>query len=107
MSVRGEMSVERAITSFEQDDAGDWMAILACGHRQHVRHRPPWRERGWVLVAEERDERVGTPLECRACDDEKEDDAPRGDPACWAQQVCPTCGGLDKHHPGCAAAEPE
>ena len=31
------------ITGFHQDAAGDWVAELACGHAQHVRHRPPWQ----------------------------------------------------------------
>ncbi|MCB1185380.1 DUF3565 domain-containing protein, partial [bacterium] len=33
------------ITGFIQDEAGDWIALLACGHRRHVRHRPPLVER--------------------------------------------------------------
>jgi hypothetical protein len=31
--------VERAIVGFHQDAEGDWVAKLACGHRQHVRQR--------------------------------------------------------------------
>ena len=95
--------MDRAIIDFEQDDVGEWVAVLACGHRQHVRHRPPWQERVWVLTADGRQERVGTPLGCRVCDEE----ADGGDPACWVRQVCPTCGGLDGHRPGCAAALPD
>ena len=68
---RGDVSMERAVTGFEQDEAGDWVALLECGHRQHVRHRPPWRERAWVLTAEGRRERIGSPLECRPCDEEQ------------------------------------
>ncbi len=33
--------VERRITGFAQDDVGDWVALLDCHHRQHVRHHPP------------------------------------------------------------------
>jgi hypothetical protein len=95
--------MEQAIASFEQDDVGDWIAILVCGHRQHVRHRPPWQERSWVLVTAGREGRIGTKLECRTC----HEDTPAGgggDPACWAQQACTICGGLDQHRPGCTAA---
>ena len=97
--------MERAITSFEQDDRGDWVAMLVCGHRQHVRHRPPWQERAWVLTTEGRQGRIGTLLECRICDAEPETPG-AGDPACWEHQVCTVCGGLDQHRPGCTAASP-
>src|SRR5204862_843380 len=32
--------VERAIVGYHQDEHGDWVAELACGHQRHVRHRP-------------------------------------------------------------------
>ena len=102
-----ELTVERAIRSFDQDEVGDWVAILECGHRQHVRHRPPWQERAWVLTPEGRQDRIGTILECRICDEESAEHEPGGDPACWAGQVCTVCGGLDRHQPGCGAAPPE
>jgi hypothetical protein len=60
--------VRRAIVGFELDEVGDWIALLACGHRQHVRHRPPWQERPWVLTTEGRQGRLGSPLECAECD---------------------------------------
>ena len=59
---------ERRITGFHQDADGDWVADLACGHRQHVRHRPPWQLRPWVATAEGRAERVGQTVECQLCD---------------------------------------
>jgi uncharacterized protein DUF3565 len=83
--------VRRAIVGFETDEVGDWVALLDCGHRQHVRHRPPWLERPWVLTPEGRRGRVGTPLECRLCDQAQEQG---GDPACWAGRVCPECGAV-------------
>ena len=92
--------MERAVTGLEQDDRGDWVALLECGHRQHVRHRPPWRERPWVLTAEGRQQRIGSPLECRPCDEEQ---GTGGDPACWAHEVCPGCGALNGHRPSCPA----
>jgi len=60
--------VQRDITGYHRDEAGDWVAELSCGHRQHVRHRPPFQLRPWVLQAEERTARVGTPLDCPLCD---------------------------------------
>lgn len=60
--------MQRAITGFITDDAGDWVAQLACGHPQHVRHRPPFFSRPWVTTAEGRGERIGQPLDCTRCD---------------------------------------
>ena len=65
----GGLTVQRAIVAFDRDEAGDWVALLECGHRQHVRHQPPWQERAWVLTDEGREEHLGSPLECRACDE--------------------------------------
>ena len=61
-------AVPRPITGFSLDEEGHWVALLACGHRQHVRHRPPWELRPWVLTEEGRRERLGTSLPCVACD---------------------------------------
>lgn len=58
----------RTIDGFHQDDAGDWVAELSCLHNQHVRHRPPFSERPWVLTQAGRDEHLGTELDCRLCD---------------------------------------
>ncbi len=44
------------------------MAILACGHGQHVRHDPPFQERAWVLTPAGRAEALGRPLSCTRCD---------------------------------------
>jgi hypothetical protein len=54
--------------AFEQDAAGDWIAHLGCGHRQHVRHRPPFWNVAWVVTVEGRAAAIGRDLECRACD---------------------------------------
>lgn len=43
--------MERTIVAFRQDEVGDWVAVLACGHGQHVRHTPPLSDRSWVLEA--------------------------------------------------------
>jgi tellurite methyltransferase len=60
--------VQRSIVGFHQDADGDWVAELSCLHNQHVRHRPPFQERPWVLVDEERSARLGMELDCPLCD---------------------------------------
>jgi tellurite methyltransferase len=60
--------VERVITGFHVDDTGDWVAELACGHNQHVRHRPPFQVRSWVLTEGGRTARIGSSLRCPLCD---------------------------------------
>ncbi len=57
-------AVHRAITGYYQDDEGDWVAELLCGHDQHVRHRPPFGEQSWVQSAVGRCERLRSPFEC-------------------------------------------
>jgi hypothetical protein len=65
--MRIKMAAERLIVGFHQDQEGDWVAELECGHNQHVRHNPPWQERSWVLSSEGRRSRLGTTLTCRLC----------------------------------------
>jgi len=60
--------MERAITGYHLDDEGDWVAELICGHNQHVRHRPPFQLRPWVLDAAGRSARLGSPLDCPLCE---------------------------------------
>ena len=89
--------MQRAIVGFHLDDDGDWVAELDCGHRRHVRHRPPLFPEPWVLDADARRERIGSPLECRLCDE-------GGEAACFAHLVCPDCGVVldgGAHRPGC------
>ena len=61
----------RAVTGFHQDEAGDWVAELACGHGQHVRHTPPWQLRPWTKTVDGRAGMIGLMLECKACDEQK------------------------------------
>lgn len=56
------------ITGFHQDEHGDWVAQLACGHGQHVRHRPPWELRPWVTTEQGRREHLGGMLRCVLCE---------------------------------------
>jgi tellurite methyltransferase len=60
--------MQRRIIGFEQDDAGDWVALLECGHRQHVRHKPPFINRPWTQSPDGRAAHLGVPLECPSCD---------------------------------------
>jgi tellurite resistance-related uncharacterized protein len=60
--------VDRRITGFDRDGAGDWVAVLDCHHRQHVRDRPPLWPAPWVLDDTSRQQRVGTALACPLCD---------------------------------------
>jgi len=60
--------VIRSIVGFHQDGDGDWVAELSCHHRQHVRHRPPFQERPWVLDPIGRAAQVGSPIPCPLCD---------------------------------------
>ncbi len=61
--------MERRIIGFHQDELGDWVAELACGHGQHVRHAPPWSERPWVVTPRGRAQKLGTTLFCKKCDE--------------------------------------
>jgi hypothetical protein len=60
--------MRRLITGFVSDEHGDWVALLECGHRQHVRHKPPLWPNPWVADDGGRARRVGTPLDCVLCD---------------------------------------
>jgi len=103
--------VERTVVGWHQDAQGEWVAELACGHQQHVRHRPPFQVRPWVLEAEGRRQSLGTPRECPLCDEKMPapEAAPEagGEAACFAHLLCPDCGVVldgSPHRPGCAAA---
>src|SRR5215831_5906142 len=56
------------IVGFHQDEEGAWVAELSCGHRQHVRHNPPWQQREWVTTEDGRRGKLGVELDCRYCD---------------------------------------
>ena len=58
----------RPIDGYHVDEAGDWVAELGCGHGQHVRHRPPFFQRPWVVTPGGRASMLGTSLECPYCD---------------------------------------
>ncbi len=60
--------MQRPITGYGIDDRGDWYAVLDCGHRQHVRHRPPFSNRPWAATRAGRESKLGALLECVRCD---------------------------------------
>ena len=65
--------MKRRIVSFHQDEALDWVADLDCGHKQYVRHNPPWMNRPWVVTIEGRKKYIGSILNCKLCQDMKSD----------------------------------
>ncbi|HEX7670609.1 MAG TPA: DUF3565 domain-containing protein [Polyangiaceae bacterium] len=52
---------------FRQDEQGIWVAELSCGHRQHVRHAPPWQLREWTLTEAGRQGMLGASFDCSYC----------------------------------------
>ncbi len=56
--------MQQRIVGFHQDEEGQWVAELECGHTQHVRHEPPWQVREWTQTEEGRRGRLGTCLDC-------------------------------------------
>ena len=60
--------MQQPITGYHRDPHRDWVAELACGHTQHVRHRPPFTLRPWVTSAAGRDSQLGKMLACVKCD---------------------------------------
>ena len=61
--------MKRKIVGYHLDAEGQWVAELECGHGQHVRDDPPWRERPWVRTEEGRASRLGQELNCVRCDE--------------------------------------
>ncbi len=59
--------VPRIMLAIERDDAGEWIARLDCGHRRHLRHRPPLSSMPWLLDEAERNARIGQSIECGRC----------------------------------------
>lgn len=68
--------MDQPITHFHQDDEGHWVARLACGHHQHVRHDPPWQMRPWVVTPDGRQAALGRTLACRKCEQGAPPDSP-------------------------------
>jgi len=60
--------MQRKIVNFRQDERREWIAVLECGHTQHVCHDPPFQDRAWVLTPEGRQSFVGVAIECKECE---------------------------------------
>jgi len=60
--------MKQPIAGYHLDDEGHWVAELACGHFQHVRHTPPWVARPWVTTEAGRQAYLGKRLECKKCE---------------------------------------
>src|SRR6266566_9030404 len=75
-SLSPQATVQRKIVGFHQDEAQDWVADLECGHKQHVRHQPPWLNRPWVISPEGRRSRLGYTLDCKHGDHGAHESAP-------------------------------
>lgn len=60
--------MKNSIVGYHKDDENHWVAKLACGHYQHVRHNPPWVNRPWVETLSGRQAKIGYLLECKKCD---------------------------------------
>ncbi|MEE4084118.1 DUF3565 domain-containing protein [Pseudomonas viridiflava] len=55
------------VIDFQQDEEGHWVAMLSCGHTQHLRHQPPWQSRAWVLDPAKRQQKIGQGFHCGWC----------------------------------------
>ncbi|WP_426112529.1 DUF3565 domain-containing protein [Pseudomonas sp. DSP3-2-2] len=55
------------VIGFRQDEQGHWIAMLSCGHTQHLRHQPPWQSRAWVLDPAQRAQKIGQSFHCGWC----------------------------------------
>lgn len=56
------------IIDYHIDAEDHWVARLACGHFQHIRHDPPWISRPWVIDSAGREKMLGLELECKKCE---------------------------------------
>jgi hypothetical protein len=60
--------MDQPTPGYHNQQQHDWVAELACGHNQHVRHDPPWQLRPWVTTPEGRKSRLGHTLNCKKCE---------------------------------------
>ena len=61
--------MKQKIVAYHKDEFDDWVAELECHHGQHVRHKPPFINRPWVVSLEGRNNNLGKTLNCIKCDD--------------------------------------
>lgn len=60
--------MNQPIVAYHRDEEDHWVAELACGHNQHVRHAPPLISRPWVESQAGRAAMLGHELDCKKCD---------------------------------------
>lgn len=61
--------MKQPISGYHKDEENHWVAQLACGHFQHVRHDPPMTTREWTKTTAGRDSMIGFELNCVKCDE--------------------------------------
>jgi hypothetical protein len=61
------MSRTSTIVGYRQDEEKNWVAELSCGHSQHMRHRPQFVERWWVMRESRRAAMIGQSVLCAEC----------------------------------------
>ncbi len=59
----------QSIVRYHLDDEGAWVAVLGCGHGQHLRHDPPWMNCEWVTTEQGRASMIGFQLDCKKCEE--------------------------------------
>lgn len=70
LSWRLELEPRVPIVGFASDSeegVGSWIARLACGHTQHVRHKPPFQNAEWVMSEAGRQAMIGSRPKCALC----------------------------------------
>jgi tellurite methyltransferase len=60
--------MQRPIVRFGHDDEGVPIALLSCGHPQHIRHNPPFVNRAWITTEQGRASMLGQTLNCVRCE---------------------------------------
>lgn len=60
-------AIARRMLGFVVDVDGDWIAQLECGHRRHIRHRPPLSNFPWITDEAARAGKIGESIECPRC----------------------------------------
>lgn len=60
-------SANSKVLDLRQDEEQHWVAVLSCGHTQHLRHQPPWQNRYWLLDPQQRNAKIGQPFVCGWC----------------------------------------
>lgn len=60
--------VVRRIVAVTVESEDTCVVELECGHRRHVRDRPPLSSHPWVRDADARQQRISERIECGLCD---------------------------------------